>query len=46
MHVSPAPADQVVRHAGPRLSHHAEHAVQRVADASVWLLFRLNGVRS
>ncbi|WP_281284297.1 hypothetical protein [Nocardioides litoris] len=25
---------------------HAESAVQRVADASIWLLFRINGVRS
>ena len=24
----------------------AEAAIQRIADASIWLLFRLNGVRS
>ena len=29
-----------------QVAHAAESAVQRVADASVWLLFRLNGVRS
>ncbi len=29
-----------------QVAHAAEHAVQRVADASVWLLFRLDGVRS
>lgn len=25
---------------------HAESAVQRVADASIWLLFRINRVKS
>lgn len=34
------------RPTGARVAATAEHAVQRVADASVWLLFRLNGVRS
>jgi hypothetical protein len=29
-----------------QVAHAAESAVQRLADASVWILFRLNGVRS
>jgi hypothetical protein len=29
-----------------QVSHAADSAVQRIADASVWLLFRLNGVRT
>ena len=29
-----------------RVTHAADSAVQRVADATVWLLFRVNGVRS
>ena len=28
------------------VTHAAGTAVQRIADASIWLLFRLNGVRS
>ena len=28
------------------VTHAADTAVQRIADASIWLLFRLNGVRS
>jgi hypothetical protein len=28
------------------VTHAAAAAVQRVADASIWFLFRLNGVRS
>lgn len=40
------PTDQPGRPSGARVAVHAEHAVQRVADASVWLIFRLSGVRS
>jgi hypothetical protein len=29
-----------------QISKAADSAVQRVADATIWLLFRLNGVRS
>jgi len=29
-----------------QVTHAAESAVQRIADALIWLLFRLNGVRS
>jgi hypothetical protein len=29
-----------------QVTHAAESAIQKVADASIWLLFRLNGVRS
>jgi hypothetical protein len=29
-----------------QISRAADSAVQRVADATIWLLFRLNGVRS
>lgn len=28
------------------VTHAAESTIQRIADASIWLLFRLNGVRS
>jgi hypothetical protein len=30
----------------PSIAARAEHVVQRVADASVWLIFRLDRVRS
>jgi hypothetical protein len=29
-----------------QVSRAADSAVQKVADATIWLLFRLNGVRS
>jgi hypothetical protein len=29
-----------------QVSHAADNAVQRIADASIWLLFRLSGVRT
>jgi hypothetical protein len=29
-----------------QVTHAAESAIQKIADASIWLLFRLNGVRS
>lgn len=35
-----------VRPSGARVATTAEQAVQRVADVSVWLLFRLDRVRS
>lgn len=46
MHTTPTPTAESTITPGPRMAIHAEHAVQRVADASVWLLFRLNRVRS
>lgn len=46
MHTTPTPTAESTATPGPRMAVHAEHAVQRVADASVWLLFRLNRVRS
>jgi len=29
-----------------QVNHAADTAIQRIADASIWLLFRLSGVRS
>jgi len=29
-----------------QITQAADSAVQRIADATIWLLFRLNGVRS
>lgn len=46
MHTTPTPTAESTITSGPRMAIHAEQAVQRVADASVWLLFRLNRVRS
>jgi hypothetical protein len=39
-------ADEEVDPMSRQVTHAAESAVQRIADASIWLLFRLNGVRS
>ncbi len=33
------------RRAGSRVATRADHAVQRVADASVWLVFRISDRR-
>ncbi len=39
-----------ITHAGSQVGHAAEtlagHAVQRLADVSVWVIFRLNRVES
>lgn len=39
-------ADEEVDPMSRQVNHAAESAVQRIADASIWLLFRLSGVRS
>lgn len=42
----PAPVNPTSAGGPGHLAHAADTALQRVADASIWLLFRLNRVRS
>ena len=43
---APAADEEEVDPMSRQVTHAAESAVQRIADALIWLLFRLNGVRS
>jgi hypothetical protein len=46
MSTTPTPSATSLHGSGRgAVATHAEQAVQKVADASIWLLFRINGVK-